>query len=71
MTVKQLLPVRKCDKAMRRSKERGLTPFYTRWRCTGDCRNCVCSMVKQVDGIYIHTPLRTGHSNGKKVENEE
>lgn len=70
MTVKQLLPVRKCDKAMRRSKERGLTPLYTRWRCTGDCTSCICALVKQEDGIFIHTPVRTGHSNGKKVEHD-
>lgn len=69
--IKQLLPIRKCDKAMRRSKERCLTPLYTRWRCPGDCASCVCALVKQADGIYIHTPLRTGHSNGKKVENDE
>ena len=68
--IRQLLPVRKCDKAMRRSKERCLTPLYTRRRCPGDCASCICALVKQEDGIFIHTPVRTGHSNGKKEDKE-
>ena len=52
--IMKLLVERKCDKAMRRSKERCSTPVYTRWRCTGECQNCVCGMYKKDDGTWEH-----------------
>ena len=50
----KLLVERKCDKAVRRSKERCSTPVYTRWRCIGECQNCVCGMYKKDDGTWEH-----------------
>ena len=58
----------KCDKAMRRSKQRCLTPFYTRWKCDGDCGPCPCALHKKADGTWEHTPMRYGHPHGKGEE---
>ena len=47
----------RCDEAMRRSKEkaRAVTPFgFPKWRCTGECRACVCGMVKLSSGNWVH-----------------
>lgn len=47
----------KCDEAMRRSKERCYIPFGRRWRCTTNCKECICAMFKQEDGTWIHKKL--------------
>ena len=47
----------RCDKAMRRSKERTreLTEFgVPRWRCTGDCGSCICGIIRHKDGTESH-----------------
>ena len=45
---------RKCDKAMRRSKERCYIASGRRWRCTEDCSSCICCMEKRYDGTWEH-----------------
>lgn len=45
---------RRCDEPMRRSKERCNTPFNTRWKCTGDCKNCVCCIWMDENGNESH-----------------
>lgn len=52
----------KCDKAMRRSKERCLTPFYTRWKCDGDCDSCPCALHKKGDGTWEHKKIEWAHT---------
>lgn len=52
----------RCDKAMRRSKERCYTPFHRRWRCNADCRSCVCCIVTEPDGTEKHL------GNGMRLE---
>lgn len=51
----------KCDKQMRRSKERAyiITPtgLRYRWTCTGKCDRCICGMRKQSDGTYEHVRI--------------
>lgn len=47
----------KCDESMRRSKERCYIPFGRRWRCTTNCKECICAMFKQEDGTWIHKKL--------------
>lgn len=46
----------RCDKPMRRSKERAAAKRLDvrQWRCTDDCANCICGMVKQHDGLWSH-----------------
>lgn len=47
----------KCDEAMKRSKEKCFTPYGTRWRCTDNCRECICAMFKQEDGTWMHKKI--------------
>lgn len=54
----------RCDKAMRRSKERCNTPLFTRWRCTGDCLSCPCCLIKDENGEESHRGI--DYSKGKK-----
>lgn len=49
----------RCDKAMRRSKERCYQPMIfsserRKWKCTEDCRNCICAIVREDNGIEHH-----------------
>lgn len=55
---KTLIKSRRCDKAMRRSKERCNTPYYTRWKCKGECRTCICCIVKDENGDERHVGRR-------------
>jgi len=48
---------RRCDVQMRKSKEKCNTPFHTRWRCTEDCKNCICCLYKTDDGTEHHVNL--------------
>ena len=45
---------RECDKAMKRSKERCKTPDGIRWRCDGDCKNCICCIATEEGGNRSH-----------------
>lgn len=45
---------RRCDEAMRRSKERCITPAYHKWKCTEDCRNCICCITMDDQGNEQH-----------------
>ncbi|MDT3386259.1 MAG: hypothetical protein LIR46_00605 [Bacteroidota bacterium] len=53
---------------MKRSKEKCYTPFNIRWRCNNDCANCICGMVKQYDGTWVHN---TGKEEKKYVETND
>ena len=41
---------RRCDEPMRRSKERCITPAYRKWKCSEDCRNCICCIQMDENG---------------------
>lgn len=45
---------RRCDKSMRRSKEKCTTPGRYPWRCTEDCRNCFCCIYMDENGNESH-----------------
>ena len=45
---------RRCDEPMRRSKEQGYTQYNRHWECTGDCKNCICSIYKTDNGLEYH-----------------
>lgn len=52
---------RRCDEPMRRSKERGFTASGKRWRCKGECKNCICCLETRYDGTEEHfNPMFTG-----------
>ena len=44
----------RCDEPMRRSKEKCWTKDNKRWKCTGDCKNCVCCIAKDANGDEAH-----------------
>ena len=39
----------RCDKSMRRSKERARN-----WECTKECCKCICGIVKDANGNESH-----------------
>ena len=45
---------RRCDEAMRRSKEKCYTQYWERWKCTGECKECICCIVKDDHGGEKH-----------------
>ena len=45
---------RRCDQAMKRSKEKCNTPFFKKWKCNDDCRNCICCLMTMEDGTEEH-----------------
>lgn len=47
---------RRCDRPMRRSKERGYKAPGVRWKCPEDCRKCFCCIEADQDGNERHTP---------------
>ena len=58
----------RCDKPMRRSKERtiGVDEIgIKKWRCTGDCWNCVCGLITKGDGTSHHVNLLRGGKDAK------
>lgn len=62
---------RKCDTAMRRSKEKCLTPNFNKWTCTEDCRNCICCLEKHYDGTWGHfNPRFTGERKEDEFQTE-
>ena len=44
----------RCDEPMKRSKEKCYTPFRMKWKCTGECRSCICCIVKDNYGGERH-----------------
>lgn len=50
---------RRCDEPMRRSKERGYIRPGVHWQCTGQCKNCICSIYKTNNGVEHHNNLLT------------
>lgn len=47
---------RRCDVPMRRSKERCRTIYGDKWRCTGECKSCICC-------IYMADNFKEHHVN--------
>ena len=58
----------RCDESMRRSKERCYTPFHTRWRCTGECKACICGLRKTQTGDWEHV---TTSGNGGVMNSKQ
>lgn len=54
MHVMPVIVSRRCDEPMRRSKEKCYTPRLRKWRCTEDCRNCICCIQKDENGTESH-----------------
>ena len=54
----------RCDRSMRRSKERGRNIYGIRWKCPGDCRRCFCCIEQDQDGNERHRPY-SRHKGGK------
>ena len=54
MQTDKLILKRECDKAMKRSKEKCWTPEGRRWRCDGDCKNCICCITTLQGGERSH-----------------
>ena len=48
----------RCDESMKRSKEKCNTPFHSTWKCTGDCKTCICCIVKDANGFEHHMGKR-------------
>ena len=44
----------RCDKSMRKSKERCYTPYFKKWKCTEECLNCICCIVTSPTGDESH-----------------
>ena len=57
----------RCDKQMRRSKERCITPSRTPWRCTLMCRGCPCAIIKEQNGEERHSGINRENS-AKPIE---
>jgi hypothetical protein len=55
----------RCDKSMRRSKERCLTPQREPWRCDKKCESCHCALFQKDDGTEYHLKVSLAHSAGK------
>lgn len=60
MSVTHIITRHRCDIPMRRSKERCWTPFDKRWRCTGDCTNCLCCIYMDENGNEHHVSYSLG-----------
>ena len=54
MNTDEIAVSRRCDEAMRRSKEKGFRAPGIRWRCDGECKECICCIVKSDDGNERH-----------------
>ena len=44
----------RCDKPMKRSKERCYSQDGIRWECANDCEHCICALQKKRDGTWVH-----------------
>jgi hypothetical protein len=56
-----IITKRRCDKSMRRSKEKGYKLTGQHWKCPGDCRGCVCCIEKDQEGNERHAPYGRRH----------
>lgn len=61
----------KCDKAMRRSKERGYVREGVPWRCDLRCDDCHCALHKRDDGTWEHRKISWAHVKKEKFGNDE
>ena len=61
MTISYRIISRRCDEAMKRSKEKCFTPNHRRWKCTGECKTCICCLETIEDGTERHLPYRRHH----------
>ena len=44
----------RCDKPMRRSKERGYIRAGVHWKCGKSCSSCICCIFKDENGTERH-----------------
>lgn len=58
----------RCDKAMRIRKE-SVKPsegmIVPRWKCTKDCVNCICGIIRDKSGNEHHVNLMRGKKNAE------
>lgn len=54
----------RCDKSMRKSKEKCYTADNKHWKCTGECKTCICCIYKTGDGTEYHVNLNQKEQNG-------
>lgn len=57
MYVEKFIIKRRCDEPMKRSKEECRLPNGKRWRCTKDCRECICCIYTTDDGREAHVSM--------------
>ena len=62
---------RRCDKSMKRSKEQCNTPYHKPWRCTGECKDCICSIYKTENGIEQHNNFMTKYQKIWKEQEDD
>ena len=60
---------RRCDKSMRRSKEKGYRITGNHWKCPGDCRGCFCCIETDDLGNERHMPY-SRHNGGKNEQTD-
>ena len=44
----------RCDEQMKRSKEKCMTQHWKPWKCTGECKACICCILKDEYGGERH-----------------
>ena len=49
---------KRCDEAMRRSKEKCFKGNYKKWKCTGECSTCFCCIIRRENGDEEHIDIR-------------
>lgn len=52
---------RRCDRSMRRSKEKGYIRTGAHWKCPGNCRGCFCCIEQDQDGNERHAGYKRRH----------
>ena len=55
----------RCDKAMKRSKERCKASLETMWKCTHECAHCICGLRKKEDGTWAHNTYNNIKNKGE------
>ena len=57
MSVSKRIINRRCDEPMRRSKEQCYTRSGVHWRCTKQCKTCMCCIEKEYNGDESHVNM--------------
>lgn len=64
--LKKTIIKRRCDKPMKRSKER-----TRRWKCNKDCRNCFCCIEMDTSFDEEHVDIRRVRKNERLPKDKE